>query len=98
MKVAMRIKPDMLNKLPRKKMPVGEHMVHSDWAEYEINDKNVHHLESVGTKHWVEVRSGEIIDEEKVDEILDELEGEDIDELEGELVVDEAPEKVVDAE
>ena len=90
MKVAMRIKPDMLNKLPRKKMPVGEHMVHSDWAEYEINDKNVHHLESVGTKHWVEVRSGEIIDEEKVDEILDELEGE--------LVVDEAPEKVVDAE
>lgn len=90
MKVAMRIKPDMLNKLPRKKMPVGEHMVHSDWAEYEINDKNVHHLESVGTKHWVEVRSGEIIDEEKVDEILDELEGE--------LVVDAAPEKVVDAE
>lgn len=59
MKVIMRIKPDMLYKIPSRTMPVGEHIVRAEAKEYEINEDNVHHLESVGTKHWVEITKPE---------------------------------------
>jgi len=79
MKVRMRIKPNLLSKVPNKQMPVGEYMVYSEFGDYEITEENVHHLESTCTKHWIEVvLPGEESKQDIVDEIEEEEEDEEI--------------------
>jgi hypothetical protein len=55
MKVVMRVKPNLVNKIPRRVMRVGKHMVTRDKQVFEIDKDDIEHLESVGTQHWVEV-------------------------------------------
>jgi hypothetical protein len=55
MKVVMRVKPSMINKIPTQSMRVGNHVVGREKVVYEISKEDVHHLESVGTQHWVEI-------------------------------------------
>lgn len=55
----MRVKPNLLHKIPNRVMPVGNHIVGADLVEYEIDADDIKHLESVGTQHWVEIQSVE---------------------------------------
>jgi len=92
MKVVMRIKPALMHKLKRGTMPVGEHIVGREKEVFEITKENVHHLESTGTKHWIEISDvddlekveaeAEVVktDAEVAEEIAEDYEGE----LEGE--------------
>ena len=83
--VKMRLKPSMLGKLPGqrvkdKKMYVGNHVVQHEWAEFEVTEENIHHIESVGTLHWCEIdgapeKQPVVLDEEP-DELDAALEGE----------------------